>query len=159
MKGIDGVVIANQNAPLQCVISGDKPVVTQVVDRLNGLGIVARLLPVAGAFHSVLVASAQSALIPEIALVKMQSPRIPVYANATALPYDADTEAIRGQLSKQLLSPVQFMSQINAMYAQGARIFVELGPKSILTNLVGQILIRRMAAILTIFWHSKIRAI
>lgn len=140
LQGIDGVVIANQNAPLQCVISGDKPVVTQVVDRLNRLGIVARLLPVAGAFHSVLVASAQSALIPEIALVKMQSPRIPVYANATALPYDADTEAIRGQLSKQLLSPVQFMSQINAMYAQGARIFVELGPKSILTNLVGQIL-------------------
>ena len=159
MQKIDGVVIANQNAPLQCVISGDKPVVTQVVNRSNGLGIVAQLLPVAGAFHSVLVASAQSALIPEIALVKMQSPRIPVYANATALPYNEDVEAIRGQLSKQLLSPVQFMSQINAMYAQGARIFVELGPKSIMTNLVGQILIRRMAAILTIFWHSKIRAI
>ena len=140
LQGIDGVVIANQNAPLQCVISGDKPVVTEVVERLNGLGIVARLLPVAGAFHSVLVASAQSALIPAIANVKMQSPSIPVYANSTALPYDSDVDAIRGQLSKQLLSPVQFMSQINAMYADGARIFVELGPKNILTNLVGQIL-------------------
>ncbi|MBW4662609.1 MAG: acyltransferase domain-containing protein [Chroococcus sp. CMT-3BRIN-NPC107] len=140
LQGTRGVVIANQNAPLQCVISGDKPVVTKVVERLNNSGIVARLLPVAGAFHSVLVASAQSALIPAIALVKMQSPRIPVYANSTALPYDSDVEAIRGQLSKQLLSPVQFMSQINAMYADGAKVFVELGPKNILTNLVGQIL-------------------
>ncbi len=140
LQGTTGVVIANQNAPLQCVISGDKPVVAEVVERLNKLGIVARLLPVAGAFHSVLVASAQSALIPAIANVKMQSPRIPVYANSTALPYDLDVDVIRGQLSKQLLNPVQFMSQINAMYADGARIFVELGPKNILTNLVGQIL-------------------
>lgn len=140
LKNLEGVVIANQNAPRQCVISGDKRLVGQVVESLNGAGITARMLPVSGAFHSALVASAQTALATPLANVAMQSPKIPVYANSTALPYDLAVASIRSQLSKQLLSPVQFMSQINAMYEAGARVFVELGPKNILTNLVGQIL-------------------
>lgn len=140
LNNLEGVVIANQNAPRQCVISGDKRIVGQVVESLNASGITARTLPVSGAFHSALVASAQTALAAPLANVAMQSPEIPVYANSTALPYDCAVASIRWQLSKQLLSPVQFMSQINAMYEAGARVFVELGPKNILTNLVGQIL-------------------
>jgi acyl transferase domain-containing protein len=70
----------------------------------------------------------------------MQLPLIPVYANSTARPYDVSIDAIRKQLSQHLLSPVEFVGQINAMYNDGARIFLEVGPKSILTKLVGQIL-------------------
>jgi len=140
LNGFGGVVIANHNAPLQSVISGDKQAVRQVVESLNVTEIMARMLPVAGAFHSSLVASAQASLAGAIAAAKMQSPKIPVYANTTARPYDSAIDSIRGQLSQHLLSPVEFVEQINAMYGDGARIFVEVGPKSILTKLVGQIL-------------------
>ncbi len=140
LEGVGGVVIANHNAPLQTVISGDKTAVRQVVDALNVAEIMARMLPVAGAFHSSLVASAQASLAGAIASAPMQSPKIPIYANSTARPYDCDLDAIRYQLSQHLLSPVEFVGQINAMYEAGARIFVEVGPKNILTRLVGQIL-------------------
>src|SRR4028119_142620 len=62
LDGFGGVVIANHNAPLQSVISGEKQAVRQIVDRLNVAEIMARMLPVAGAFHSSLVASAQVSL-------------------------------------------------------------------------------------------------
>ncbi|MFB8790597.1 MAG: acyltransferase domain-containing protein [Potamolinea sp.] len=140
LQGFGGVVIANHNAPLQSVISGEKKAVRQVVDSLNIAQIMARMLPVAGAFHSSLVESAQVLLAGAIASVPMESPKIPVYANNTALPYDSDIDAIRDQLSKHLLSPVEFVGQINQMYEDGARIFVEVGPKSVLSKLVGQIL-------------------
>ncbi|MBD1927137.1 acyltransferase domain-containing protein [Trichocoleus sp. FACHB-90] len=140
LASVEGVVIANHNAPLQTVISGDKDAIAQIVDQLNAEGIMARMLPVKGAFHSPLVASALNPLIEAIDKVTLRSPTIPVYANSTACPYDADSEAISTQLSKHLIHSVEFVSQINAMYAAGARIFVEVGPKSILTKLVGQIL-------------------
>ncbi len=140
LEGVGGVVIANHNAPLQTVISGEKKAVRQVVDALNVAEIMARMLPVAGAFHSSLVASAQASLAGAIASAPMESPKIPIYANSTARPYDSDVDAIRYQLSQHLLSPVEFVGQINAMYKAGARIFVEVGPKNILTRLVGQIL-------------------
>jgi acyl transferase domain-containing protein/NAD(P)H-dependent flavin oxidoreductase YrpB (nitropropane dioxygenase family)/acyl carrier protein len=134
------VVLANHNAPLQSVISGEREKVEQIVDSLNVVGIMARMLPVAGAFHSALVESAQEALAQAIATAKIESPKIPVYANSTARPYDCDVDAIRNQLSKHVISPVEFVGQIDAMYDNGARIFVEVGPKSILTKLVSKIL-------------------
>ncbi len=140
LQGFGGVVIANHNAPLQSVISGEKKAVRQVVDSLNVAQIMARMLPVAGAFHSSLVESAQVLLAGAIASTPMQSPKIPVYANNTAHPYDSDIDCIRTQLSQHLLSPVEFVGQINTMHEDGARIFVEVGPKSILSKLVGQIL-------------------
>lgn len=140
LDGVDGVAIANHNAPCQSVISGDKQRVTQVVDSLNAAGILARMLPVAGAFHSALVASAQTALAAAIAEVTLLPPQVPVYANATAQPYPVDAPAIGDRLTEHLVQPVNFVGQINAMYEAGARVFVELGPKSVLTNLVRSIL-------------------
>jgi malonyl CoA-acyl carrier protein transacylase/acyl carrier protein len=122
------------------VISGEREEVEHIVDSLNVVGIMARMLPVAGAFHSALVESAQAALAQAIAQAKIEPPKIPVYANATARPYNCDIDAIRNQLSQHVISPVEFVGQIEAMYYEGARIFVEVGPKSILTRLVSNIL-------------------
>ncbi|CAN1208836.1 6-deoxyerythronolide-B synthase [Tumidithrix helvetica PCC 7403] len=148
LQKVDNVVIANHNAPLQSVISGTKQQVQLVVDKLNASGVLARMLPVSGAFHSPLVTSAQMALNEPIANTKMQLPKIPVYANATASPYQDDPAKIRQQLSEHLLSAVNFVGQIESMYANGARVFLELGPKSVLTNLVSQILVgKKFAAV------------
>jgi malonyl CoA-acyl carrier protein transacylase len=135
------VVIANHNAPLQVVISGPKAAVQKVVEAANATEPgMARMLPVAGAFHSAFVSAVQTAIAPTLAAVPVRSPKIPVFANETALPYPADPGAIRDQLARHVTSPVNFVDQIQRMYDQGARTFVEVGPKSVLTNMVGQIL-------------------
>jgi acyl transferase domain-containing protein/NAD(P)H-dependent flavin oxidoreductase YrpB (nitropropane dioxygenase family) len=154
LNGVENVVIANHNAPKQSVISGSKQAVHNVVDSLNVAQIMARMLPVAGAFHSSLVASAQVSLANAIASVPMELQKIPVYANSTARPYEINIDAIRDQLSQHLLSSVEFVAQINAMYDDGARVFLEVGPKSILTKLVGQILSDKNHTVVSVDGHG-----
>ena len=67
------------------------------------------------------------------------TPRRPVYSDVTAARYTEDPDAIPGNLVDHLTSRVRFREQVEAMYEAGARIFVEVGPKGILTGLVGQI--------------------
>src|SRR5262249_51086734 len=68
------------------------------------------------------------------------APVAAVYSNTTGEPYPADLAAARRLLTDHLLRPVEFVRQIERMYEDGGRVFVELGPKSVLTGLVGQIL-------------------
>ena len=63
-----------------------------------------------------------------------------MYSNTTAAPHDGDPAAIVHQLAEHLVSPVRFADEIEAMYAAGARVFVEVGPQAVLTGLAGQIL-------------------
>jgi acyl transferase domain-containing protein/NAD(P)H-dependent flavin oxidoreductase YrpB (nitropropane dioxygenase family) len=140
LQNNEDVIIANHNAPCQTVISGKTEAVQTVVEQLQVAQIMARMLPVAGAFHSSLIESAQSSLARAIASAPMQLPTIPIYSNVTARPYENNLESIRHQLSQQLVSPVEFVAEINQMYAAGARIFIEVGPKQIMTRLVNQIL-------------------
>ena len=55
-------------------------------------------------------------------------------------PVPADADAVRAELAAQIGAPVRFVEQIEAMYADGARVFVEAGPGSVLSGLVGKIL-------------------
>jgi|GEM_PF-1205460 len=140
IKDLDDIIIANHNAPLQIVISGKKDIVKKVVEKLQHQNITARLLPVTGAFHSHLMASAQQILNEVIENIAMTSPQIKVYSNITAHTYPEEVEGIKQLLSQHLLSPVEFVNQIKNMYHDGAKIFVEIGPKHILSNLVNHIL-------------------
>ncbi|HVR95025.1 MAG TPA: SDR family NAD(P)-dependent oxidoreductase [Thermoanaerobaculia bacterium] len=136
----DGVVIANRNAPDQSVISGPAAAVAAVAARLEAAGARVRPVPVSGAFHSPLMAAAEGPLVAAIADCPLAPAALPVYGNATAAPYPQDVEGIRGQLSTHLRSAVDFLGQVRRMYADGARVFVELGPGRVLTTLVGRIL-------------------
>src|SRR3546814_3160056 len=58
-----------------------------------------------------------------------------VYSNQTAQRYPATASAIRALLDQHMLSPVEFVAEIDAMHAAGSRLFVELGPKGIVANM------------------------
>ncbi|MFF3884290.1 SDR family NAD(P)-dependent oxidoreductase [Streptomyces sp. NPDC001914] len=139
-KAPAGVVVANRNAPRQTVISGPSDDVTDTVRLLREAGYEARLIPVACAFHSPLVAGAGARFAEALAARPVRAPEFPVWANRTAAPYAADPDAVRAELAAQIGAPVGFVEQIEAMYEAGARIFVEAGPGSVLTGLVGRIL-------------------
>ncbi|MBA3744623.1 type I polyketide synthase [Sporichthya sp.] len=135
-----GVVIANLNSPEQTVISGPSASIDSAVAALKDRGIAAQRIPVACAFHSPLVADASRTLEAELSRRQIGSPHLPVWANATAAPYPLGSSAVRELLAAQVASPVRFAEQIEAMYAAGARVFVECGPGRVLTGLVGSIL-------------------
>ncbi|MEU1511396.1 SDR family oxidoreductase [Streptomyces sp. NPDC005811] len=134
------VVLANRNSPEQTVISGPTDAVTDAVRLLREAGLGAKRIPVACAFHSPLVAGAGDRFAEALAERPVHAPEFPVWANRTAAPYPADPDAVRSGLAAQIGAPVAFAEQIEAMYAAGARVFVEAGPGSVLTRLVGQIL-------------------
>jgi acyl transferase domain-containing protein/NAD(P)H-dependent flavin oxidoreductase YrpB (nitropropane dioxygenase family) len=138
LRDLDGVVIANRNAPRQCVISGRKASVEAAVTRLRAEGAAARLLPVSGAFHSPLMAGAEQPLTAAIHDCAVNEPAVPVYSNMTARPYPSDPDEVRAQLGAHLRSPVNFLGQVQAMAQDGATVFIELGPKGVLTGLVQQ---------------------
>ncbi|MGW2108770.1 SDR family oxidoreductase [Streptomyces sp. NPDC001948] len=136
----DSVVVANRNSPGQTVISGPTDAVTEAVRLLREAGHGAKRIPVACAFHSPLVAAACDRFAEALAARPVHAPEFPVWSNRTATPYAADGDAVRAGLAAQIGAPVAFAEQIEAMYEAGARIFVEAGPGSVLTRLVGQIL-------------------
>ncbi|MGE3276993.1 MAG: SDR family NAD(P)-dependent oxidoreductase [Vicinamibacterales bacterium] len=136
LRGVDGVVLANRNAPGQVVVSGTTVGVAAVVERVRADGHVAKALPVSGAFHSPLMAPARPKLAAAIGAVTFARPRVPVYANLDGQPYPGDPAAIAARLEAHLEQPVEFASAIEAMDAGGVRTFVEVGPGRVLSGLV-----------------------
>jgi acyl transferase domain-containing protein/NAD(P)H-dependent flavin oxidoreductase YrpB (nitropropane dioxygenase family) len=134
------VVPANQNAPRQTVVSGPTADVEAAVQALRGAGLGAKRIPVACAFHSPVVAGAGPAFASVLDRASVRAPRLPVWSNRTAAPYGATAGDVRAELAAQIGAPVRFAAQIEAMYADGARVFVETGPGPVLSRLVGEIL-------------------
>ncbi len=135
-----GVVVANLNAPRQTVLSGPRDRIAAAVSWCADNGIAARELPVACAFHSPHVAGARDRFAEVLAQAPIATPRVPVYSNTTAEPHAQEPAAIADVLAEHLAKPVQFVAEIEAMHRDGARLFVEVGPRSVLTGLVSQIL-------------------
>ncbi len=137
-----GVVLANQNSPSQTVISGSTPAIESALARLKEHGIAARPIEVACAFHSPIVAQAEQTFAQCLDAETLQplSKTVTVYSNVTARPYPGEVAAIKPLLASQIVNPVRFVEQIEQMYADGARIFVEVGPGRVLSGLIQKIL-------------------
>ena len=129
------VVPANFNAPGQVVVSGDVGGVEWVesLGKHRGARRVTRLA-VSGAFHSPLMQEAEQDLKARLESAHLMRPCFPVYANVDARPVD-DPVAARNALIRQLTRPVRWAESIQAMVADGAERFVEVGPGSVLAGL------------------------
>ena len=135
-----GLQVANHNAPTQSILAGSSDVIDAVVTKLTEKGYSASRLPVAAAFHSPFVEPASKALEKFMAGIHIKEAAMPVYSNTTASAHPTDAAGIRANLVEQLSQPVEFVAEIEAMYQAGARVFVEIGPKGVLSRLVRLIL-------------------
>lgn len=134
------VVMANDNAPTQTVLSGPVEAVERVRLALEASGIKARRLPVASAFHSKIVAGAVDPFRKALDKIDFKKASFPVFANATAKRYPLAYTKQRDLLATQIESAVRFREIIEAMAEDGVTTFVEAGPGTVLTALVNQIL-------------------
>ncbi|MFD7082378.1 beta-ketoacyl synthase N-terminal-like domain-containing protein, partial [Streptomyces sp. NPDC059918] len=141
IAGYRDVSVCNINAPGQIVVGGPTAEIDRLVaDAASGGKIPAKRLPVSAAFHTRFVAHAAETFRAAVESVDLSAPRIPVYANTPGASYGTDTAAGRRTLVDQLLRPVAFADRIEEMYADGFRVFVEFGPKRVLSDLVDKVL-------------------
>ena len=140
LKAFPEITLANWNSNNQVVLAGTKPAIAAVQKVLVEKGYSVVGLPVSAAFHTALVSHAQKPFAEAVRKVKFNQPRIPVYSNTTGQAYPSDPEQVRRCLSEHILNPVHFKDEIEAIYSRGGSIFVEFGPKNVLTNLVNNIL-------------------
>lgn len=141
LEGSDvDVVLANRNAPRQGVLSGSKEAIAQAEEACKKQGWKATRLPVSAAFHSSLVEDARAPFATYLEEIDFLPGHFPVWANTTAQKYPQDASEARALLAQQLTSPVRFVEQIEALYAEGVRTFVEVGPKTVLSSLTQRIL-------------------
>ena len=140
IASIPGVSIANINASNQLVLGGTTEGITKAKTLLDTKNYRSIVLPVSAAFHTDCVGHAQQPFEKSIQAIEFSSPVIPVYSNSTGNAYPTETPKIKNILAQHILNTVDFKTEIENMYAAGARVFVEFGPKSILTNLVKDIL-------------------
>lgn len=133
------VVAANYNCPGQLVISGSVKGIEIACERMKAAGAKrALVLPVGGAFHSPLMEPAKEELKAAIESTLFNDPICPVYQNVVARAV-SDKEEIKKNLVEQLTGAVRWTQCVNAMVADGATNFTEVGPGKVLQGLVGKI--------------------
>jgi [acyl-carrier-protein] S-malonyltransferase len=133
------VVLANLNCPGQLVISGEAEKIAKAVELAKVKGAKRAIpLPVAGAYHSPLMASAQPKLQGELAKIKISSSSIPVISNVTAQPHSSSPE-ISTRLVEQVTSSVLWENSMRYLLAQGFTRFIELGPGTALSGFMKRI--------------------
>ena len=137
---VDGIVTpANYNCPGQLVISGELKAVEAACEKMKEAGAKrALVLPVGGAFHSVLMKPAEEELATAIEQTAFHKPLCPVYQNVTTTAV-SDENAIKTNLIKQLTAPVKWTQSVEQMIADGATEFIEVGPGKVLQGLVKKI--------------------
>lgn len=133
------VAPANYNCPGQVVISGSIEGIDAACEKMLAAGAKRALkLKVGGAFHSPLMMPAQEELAEAIEAADFKAPVCPVYQNVDAKPH-TDPAEIKENLIKQLTAPVRWTQDVEAMAADGADEFIELGPGAVLQGLVKKI--------------------
>ena len=134
-----GVVLANLNCPGQLVISGEAAKISKACELAKAKGAKRALpLPVAGAYHSPLMAGAQPKLQAELAAIKISAPLVPVISNVTAQAHGTPAE-ISARLVEQVTASVLWENSMRALLAQGYTRFIELGPGTALTGFMKRI--------------------
>jgi [acyl-carrier-protein] S-malonyltransferase len=138
-SGAGVVTVANENGPLQTVVSGDSAAVERVLDLVDandhGLGL---RLDVDGAFHSPLMTPIVAEMAEAIDALPLREARVPVIANVTGAAVRTPDD-IRAALVRQIDGRVRWGASIDRIVALGADRLVEVGPGRKLTRLARDI--------------------
>lgn len=125
------VVVANDNAPGQLVLSGPAQALRAVAAEAHLLGLRAIRLDVAGAFHSPAMEGPARTFEAALARVEFREPTAPVYSGMTAAPY----RDVRAELARALVAPVRWRETVLALEAAGIECLIDVGPGSTLARM------------------------
>jgi [acyl-carrier-protein] S-malonyltransferase len=126
-----GLTVANDNSPVQVVISGDTSRLPAALAHAKELGFRAMELDVTGAFHSPMMAAAVPEFERALARTTFAAPRVTVVSAVTAQPFTDP----RRELAEALTMPVRWRETMLTLHELGAERFVDVGPGRVLTGL------------------------
>lgn len=130
-----GLSLANDNAPMQVVLSGPLDALPGASEEAAAAGLKPMDLPVTGAFHSPLMEPAVAPFRAALDELQIRAPRIPVLSCVTVAPVE-DPDAVRDVLAGGIVRPVRFREAVLELHARGVREFSEIGPGRVLRGLV-----------------------
>lgn len=135
-ESVEGYVTAvNYNSPVQTVIAGEVDAVDRAIEIFTEKKARCMKLNVSSAFHSRLMQSAADQFIKTAREIEFKAPNVDFYSNVLGVKLD-DFSDMPALLAKHIVSPVKFVSELEAMKSAGFDTFIELGPNKVLTGLV-----------------------
>jgi malonyl CoA-acyl carrier protein transacylase len=141
IQGVDDIYIGNINSPKQVILSGKTEAVGNLGRRLKEMGYRSTLLRVSMAFHSPVMRAIHDELEAFVSSIPFHPPQIPVISNTTRAPYPSDPVEIRRILMAHLESTVHWQDNVQTLWNDhGVRLFVEVGPGDIISNLIADTL-------------------
>jgi acyl transferase domain-containing protein len=149
LEGETEVWPVNYNSPKQIVLAGTTAGIDSFVKKVAAKNIFCTEINVDCAFHSPLSEKAEDYYAAILENYTFNEPEIPVWSNMTTEKYPKETGKIKAHLAKHLIKPIRFSRQIENMYENGVRIFIETGPGRVLLGLVETILGKKGVTIQT----------
>ena len=128
--------VANINAPGQVIVAGDLLAIDQIVERGRAAGARRMIaLNVSGAFHTIAMLPARSAMNDRLVAVGIDSPVAPLISNIDASKL-TNPPSIRAELADHIVAPVQWLDSVRTIEGLGVRHIVEFGHGSVLTGML-----------------------
>ncbi|MDT3442964.1 MULTISPECIES: type I polyketide synthase [unclassified Pseudofrankia] len=123
------IVLSHDNAPQSSVVCGPPGAIADLAGQLRRKNVVVRVLPFRSGFHTPMLLPHLPALRARTDRLRLRRPaRVELWSATTASPYPAGLEAVRELFVRHLVEPVLFRQTVEAMYAAGVRVFVQVGP-------------------------------
>jgi len=132
--------VAMDNCPHQAVLVGEPEAAERACVIAVDRGLMCEVLPYDRAVHTPSFAPFAADLEAIFAGLPISAPAIPLWSCTTASPYPADPQEIRELMVEHWTSPVLFRSTIENLYEDGARVFIESGPRGNMTSFIEDIL-------------------
>ncbi len=128
---LPGVVVSHDNCPHQVVLCGDEAALQTAAERLQAARIMAHLLPFRSGFHAPFFGPYLRPHRHHFERLPLQVPHTPLWSATTAAPYPDDLDDVRALAIRHLVEPVHFRALVEALYDDGVRAFVQVGPGSL----------------------------
>jgi acyl transferase domain-containing protein len=131
--GSDGLYIGMDNCPHQSVIVGDARAVDRARLLAQAQGLLHEFLAFDRAYHTPLFEPYVGYLRDTFARTPVGQPRVPVWSCTSVGEYPTEPTAVRTLAARHWMEPVEFRKTIERLYAEGARVFVEVGARGALS--------------------------
>ncbi|MEU6081378.1 beta-ketoacyl synthase N-terminal-like domain-containing protein [Streptomyces sp. NPDC047108] len=123
-----GVVLSHDNAPDQSMVCGPPDAVDELVRWFRARRVVGQVLPFRSGFHTPMLAPYLEPIRQASERFDLHPPTVPVWSATTATLYPREEARVRELFVRHLLEPVRFRPLVEAMHADGIRVFVQVGP-------------------------------
>jgi len=124
---IPDVALSHDNCDHQAILCVPEHQVDAVTERLRGGRVLHEVLPFRSGFHSSALTDHVAYYVRNLAKLPFSPARLPLWSATTCAPYPSDPDAIRALFGDHLTKPVRFRELVHALYADGARVFVQMG--------------------------------